>query len=97
MTVLRPSLPPVISRTTRMLSLPGAAASAVRATNCGTIALRATNDEPLSVRVRNCRRLTIPGSPCKGDVRGSRQLVFGDGQDRVDGLADAAGQGGARG
>ena len=32
--------------TTRMLSLPGAAACAVRATNCGTTEPRATSDEP---------------------------------------------------
>ena len=34
--MLRPSLPPVISSTTKMVSLPGAAACAVRDTNCGT-------------------------------------------------------------
>src|SRR3954470_20737283 len=97
MTVLRPSLPPVISSTTRMLSLPGAAARAVRATNCGTIALRATSDEPWSVWVRNCRRVTIARFSLKVDEVRSRQLIVGRAQDRVDGLAHAAGQRRARG
>src|SRR5713101_3528716 len=95
MTVLSPSLPPVISSTTRMLSLPGAAACAVRDTNCGTIALKATNDEPFNVWVRNCRRFNMLGTPCLKNEQRSRQLIFRHGHDGVDGLAHAAGQGGS--
>ena len=61
--MLRPSLPPVISSTTRMLSLPGAAAWAVRDTNCGTIELNATSDEPFKCMGRNCRRFNMVGTP----------------------------------
>src|SRR5262245_12215430 len=98
MTVLRPSLPPVISSTTRMLSLPGAAACAVRATNCGTAEPRATRDEARSVWVRNCRRVNMM-VPRGFTVRtqGSCQLVFRHRQDGVDGLAGAAVQGGPGG
>src|SRR5262245_58809409 len=97
MTVLRPSLPPVISSTIRMLSFPGAAACAVRATNCGTIAFMATSDEPSSVWIRNCRRVTIARFSLKDDEVCSRQLIVGRAQDCVDGLAHAARQRRARG
>src|SRR2546423_3687433 len=63
MTVLRPSLPPDSSSTTRMVSLPGAAARAVRATNCGTTEPSATSDEPCRARVRNCRRVKMVRTP----------------------------------
>src|SRR5690349_5243857 len=59
MTVLRPSLPPVISMTTRMLSLPTSAARAVLAMKLGTTELRANSDEPCSVRARNERRVNM--------------------------------------
>src|SRR5438067_2221582 len=77
MTVLSPSFPPVISITTRMLSLPGAAARAVRATNCGTTAPRATSDELRSARVRNCRRVNMvaPGIGT-GERRAVRPTCF---------------------
>src|SRR4051812_9009657 len=92
MTVFSPSFPPVISMTTRMLSLPGAAARAVRATNCGTTVPRATREEPRRVWVSSCRRVSI------GSLRGTlRELVFRHRQDGVDGLTDAAIQGGPRG
>src|SRR5947208_14751700 len=101
MTVFRPSLPPLISSTTRMLSLPGAAARAVRATNCGTTAPRATSDEPCSVRVRSCRRVNILCLSAMGrwdeGIGGLCQVVFGHRQDGVDGLAHAAVEGGAGG
>jgi hypothetical protein len=41
--------------------LPGAAAAAVRDTNCGTMELKATSDELFNVRARNWRRLTMIG------------------------------------
>src|SRR5262245_11428009 len=59
MTVLRPSLPPFISTTTRTLSLPASAARAVLATNCGTTEPRARSDEPCSVWFRNWRRVNM--------------------------------------
>src|SRR5687767_4642251 len=55
MTVLRPSLPPVSSRTMRIGSLPGSAARAVRSTNPGTSGAAATREE----RFRNSRRFNI--------------------------------------
>src|SRR5438132_6924137 len=89
MTVLRPSFPPVSSITTRMLSLPGAAACAVRATNCGTIDPSATSDEPRRARDRNARRVNMETSGIYGRLR---QLVLRHRQERVDRLADVAGR-----
>ena len=93
MTVLRPSLPPVISSTTRMLSLPGAAACAVRDTNCGTIELRATSDEPfkrLRQKLPTGKHVLVLREWINERI--SRQLIFRDSQDGMDGLAHAAGQ-----
>jgi hypothetical protein len=55
MTVLRPSFPPVISRTTRIGSLPGSAARAVRSMNPGTSGAVAIREE----RFKNSRRLSM--------------------------------------
>src|SRR5947209_5033512 len=63
MTVLRPSLPPLISTTTRIGSLPTSAARAVLARNCGTTPPNASKDEPCSVRARKVRRSSMIGSP----------------------------------
>src|SRR5437588_13057864 len=59
MTVLRPSLPPPISRTTRTVSLPYSAARAVLARNCGTAGAAANSVDAFSERARKSRRWNI--------------------------------------
>ena len=97
MTVLRPSLPPVISSTTRMLSLPGAAAWAVRATNCGTIAFKATSDEALQRVGQELPAVKHVRYSVMDDEGHLRQLRFRHRQDGVDGLAHPTIEGGAGG
>src|SRR5262245_29935783 len=65
-TVFSPSLPPVSSTTTRMVSLPPffdgpAAASAVRRTNSGMLAPQATTPEAC----RKSRRVNMEASSCR--------------------------------
>src|ERR1700730_12319914 len=82
MTVLRPSLPPLISMTTRILSLPASAARAVLARKPGTTEPSANSDEPCSVRITNWRRVSMA-------LSGLGQLVFGHGHDRMGRLTNA--------
>src|SRR5579864_783387 len=83
MTVFRPSLPPAISSTTRMVSLPGSIAWAVLAKNCGTAAPNARSDE----RARNSRRLIMGHPPFPYAASG--QLIFRHAHYGVHRLANA--------
>src|SRR5262245_22167202 len=80
MTVLRPSLPPLISMTTSTVSLPGWAAKAVLARKRGTTEPTASSEVPWRLRTKNCRRVNIAASD-KGE--GSSQLVLRHGHDGV--------------
>src|SRR5262245_11211235 len=88
MTVLRPSLPPLSSTTTRMVSLApflpsGAAARAVRLTKPGTFNPHATRLETAEVR-RKSRRVVMANL-----LRGSIQLELGKRQHQMAQGADA--------
>src|SRR5262245_61161135 len=87
MTVLRPSLPPPISSTTRTVSLPTSAARAVLARNCGTAGAHAKSVEVFSERARKSRRDNMDRSFPFADE--SRQRVLRHGHQGMGGLANS--------
>src|SRR5438094_110094 len=106
MTVLRPSLPPLISMTTSTVSLPprrtspGAAALAVLAMSPGTTGPTARRDDACRERVRKSRRfnmgyLRFMDGVERGERGQLRQLRLRHAEDGVDRLARPPLQGGA--
>src|SRR5947209_13332458 len=90
MTVLSPSLPPPISRTTRTVpSLSCSAARAVAARNCGTAGAQASNVEVFSERARKSRRVSMADSFGRIAASGLCERVLRQRQQGVRRLADA--------
>src|ERR1700730_14032328 len=84
MTILSPSLPPVISMTTSTVSFPTSADIAVLAINCGTTGAKANKKEVRKARSRNWRRLNM--GPPKWP---SCQLILRAAHDGMKGVANA--------